>query len=267
MTDDSSEAGGPLIVDTDAVAEVVAACREAGEIALDLEFAADGRMRPDLALVQVAWCPGRDPGDPDAPDADAVEVRAIDATVVDPTPLLALIAGEVDVIAHAARQDLQLLAARFDLRGARLFDTQIAAAFVGLGDQLGYARLADALVGARIDKGPQFTDWLARPLSPRQLAYALDDVRHLPAAAAILRERLAASGRDAWVRQECEILCDVAFAAGRTGPDDAWQDVGGARRLHGADRAALVRLAAWRWQVAAAGNKPPTWILADKVLI
>src|SRR5262249_3159544 len=108
-----------LVSDAPGVSAVAAACRRAGEVAFDLGFVSEGRMRPELGLVQVAWVAG-----------DAVEVRAIDAVAVDPRPVLELFTGEVALIAHAARQDLQLLAARFDLRVSRLFDTQIAAAFV-----------------------------------------------------------------------------------------------------------------------------------------
>jgi ribonuclease D len=244
-----------LIDEPAGVADVVAAARAAGEVALDLEFAADGRLRPELALVQLAWR-----------DGAKVRAVAIDAVATDATAAIALV-GEVDVILHAGRQDLQLLATRFDRRGRRIFDTQIAAAFAGLGDQLGYAKLAEQLVGARIDKDLQFTDWLARPLTARQLDYALDDVRHLPAAADVLKAQLAELGRDAWVAAECDALCEVAYAAGRTGADDAWADVGGARKLRGVDRAAIVRLAAWRWRIALERNKPPSWIVADKALV
>lgn len=248
-----------LIVDEAALATVVEACRGAGEMAIDLEFVSDGRMKPELGLVQIAWrAPGND---------DGVEVRAIDATAVDPRPVLALCAGEVAVIAHAGRQDLQLLAARFELRVERLFDTQVAAAFVGMGDQVGYGRLVEVIAGAKIDKDVQFTDWLKRPLSERQLAYALDDVRYLPMAADALRAQLDESGRRAWVDAECATLCAVAFAAGRSGPELAWRDVGGARKLRGPDLAALEVLAAWRWRLAEQRNKPPSWVVADRTLI
>jgi ribonuclease D len=245
-----------LVSDADGVAAVAEACRAAGEIAFDLEFVSEGRMRPELGLVQVAWQEGED-----------IEVRAIDAVAVDPRPVLELCAGELPAIAHAARQDLALIATRFGLRARRLFDTQVAAAFVGLGDQVGYGRLVEVLVGARIDKDVQFTDWLRRPLTPRQLDYALDDVRHLPRAAAILRERLDELGRAGWVAAECDALCDVAFAAGSAGPELAWRDVGGGRKLRGLEREALIRLAAWRFRTAAASNKPQSWVLSDKALV
>ena len=245
-----------LVTDEEGVAAVVAACRAAGEIAFDLEFVSEARMRPELGLVQVAWREG-----------GAVEVRAIDAVAVDPRPILELVTGELPVVAHAARQDLQLLAARFGLRARRLFDTQVAAAFVGMGDQVGYGRLVEVMAGARIAKDVQFTDWLRRPLTPRQLDYALDDVRHLPGAADALRADLEEAGRLDWVIAESETLAEISFAAGCAGPEQAWRDVGGARKLRGGERAALERLAAWRWRTAEARNKPPTWVLADRVLI
>lgn len=245
-----------LVTDDEGVAAIADACRAAGELAFDFEFVSEGRMRPELGLIQVAWMEGEE-----------VAVRAIDAVAVDVGPILELIAGDVPTIAHAARQDLQLLASRFGMRGARLFDTQIAAAFAGMGDQVGYGRLVEVLAGERIAKDVQFTDWLKRPLSTRQLDYALDDVRYLPRAAARLRADLEELGREAWVEYECEALCGVAYEAGRAGPEVAWRDVGGARKLRGLEREALVRLAAWRWRTALARNKPPTWVLADRVLI
>jgi ribonuclease D len=245
-----------LLIDAADVAAVAAACRAAGEVAFDLEFVSEGRMRAELGLVQVAWQVG-----------DTVEVRAIDAVAVDPRPVLELLCGEVSVIAHAARQDLQILASRFGLKGARLFDTQVASAFVGMGDQVGYGRLIEVLIGEKVAKDVQFTDWLKRPLTPRQLDYALDDVRHLPRAAAMLRAQLADHGRADWVAAECAALCEVSFAAGQAGPELAWRDVSGARKLRGAERATLTRLAAWRWRTALARNKPPTWVLADRVLV
>jgi ribonuclease D len=246
-----------LVVDDAAVREVAGACARAGEMAFDFEFVSEGRMRAELGLVQVAW----------RSSPDAIQVRAIDATACDPRPVLELVAGELPVVAHAARQDLQLLAARFGLRGRRLFDTQVAAAFVGMGDQVGYGRLIEVLVGARIAKDVQFTDWLRRPLSPRQLDYALDDVRHLLPAADQLRAQLEELGREAWVGSECDVLCDISFAAGQAGPEVAWRDVGGARKLRGVERSALERLAAWRWRTALSRNKPPSWVLADKTLV
>jgi ribonuclease D len=245
-----------LISEAADVAAVASACRAAGQLAFDLEFVSEGRMRAELGLVQVAWRQG-----------DHVEVRAIDATEVDPRPVLELVCGELPAVAHAARQDLQLIAARFGLRARRLFDTQVAAAFAGHGDQVGYGRLVELLVGARISKDAQFTDWLARPLSARQLDYALDDVRHLLRAAELLRGQLDGLGRTAWVDAECDALCEVAFAAGRAGADVAWRDVGGGRKLRGVEREALIRLAAWRWRLAESSNRPPTWVMSDRALI
>jgi ribonuclease D len=262
-----------LVRDPGEVAAIAEACAAAGAIALDLEFVAQDRFRPELALVQVAWRSDRpDPGAPApgggaGPPARAIEVRLIDAVAVDAAPVIALTTGAVDVVAHAARQDLQILATRYGVRVQRLFDTQVAGAFAGLGDQIGYGRLVEAMLGIRLGKEQQWTDWLRRPLAPAQLQYAAADVRHLLPIADLLGERLTASGRAGWVRAECELLAQVGHDAANVTPDDAWRDVASARTLDDAGRAAVKRLAAWRLEQAIALNTPPSWIMNDKALL
>jgi ribonuclease D len=266
-----------LVRDPGEVAAIAEACAAAGAIALDLEFVAQDRFRPELALVQVAWrserpdpgaaAPGGAAASPVGWPAGRIEVRLIDAVAVDAAPVIALTAGAVDVIAHAARQDLQILATRYGVRVRRLFDTQVAAAFAGLGDQIGYGRLVEALLGIRLGKEQQWTDWLRRPLAPAQLQYAVADVLHLLPAADLLAERLAASGRASWVRAECEVLAQVGHDAALQVPDEAWRDVASARTLDDHGRAAVKRLAAWRLEQAIALNTPPSWIMNDKALL
>lgn len=245
-----------LVADPGEVEAIAAECAAAGAMALDLEFVAQDRYRPDLALVQVAW--RRD---------DAVEIRLVDAVAVDAGPVIALAGGGIDVVLHAARQDLQIVATRFGVRVRRLFDTQVAAAFAGLGDQIGYARLVEAMLGARLGKEQQWTDWLRRPLAPAQLRYAADDVRYLPVIADALAGRLDASGRRGWVDAECDVLAQIAHDAAQIEPDSAWREVSGARALDAAGRAASRRLAAWRQREALALNQPPSWLLADRGLL
>jgi ribonuclease D len=247
----------PELVNSPAeVASIAGACRAAGTAAIDLEFVSQDRFRPDLALVQVAW-----------EDGDQVEVRLIDPLAVDPAPVVALLGGTIDVIAHAPRQDLQILATRFGVRARRVLDTQTAAAFAQLGDQVGYARLVEAVLGERIGKESQWTDWLRRPLGAEQLRYAAGDVRFLPALAAALRARLDALGRRDWAMEESDAVAEAAFRAATLAPDDAWREVAGARALDVAGRAAARRLAAWRLETAEAQNKPPSWLLGDKALV
>jgi ribonuclease D len=248
-----------LVTDPAEVAAIAGACAAAGTMALDVEFVSQDRFRPDLALVQVAWCPDGDPA--------SVEVRLLDPTAVDVGPVIALCGGAVAVIAHAPRQDLQILGARFGVRARRVFDTQTAAAFAHHGDQVGYGRLVEAVLGVRLGKEAQWTDWLRRPLAAEQLRYADADVRYLPALAANLRASIERLGRAAWVAEECDAIAEVAYRAATIAPEAAWREVAGARQLELSGRAAARRLAAWRIATAAAANQPVSWLLGDRALI
>lgn len=237
------------------VGEIAAELRAAGRFALDLEFVSESRYVPELCLVQVGW------GDPDAP-----AVAAIDPLATDPLPVLELVADPaVEVVLHSAQGDLSLLGTRLGIAGERIVDTQIAAAFLGLGDQLGYAALVEALRGVEIDKAHQFTDWCRRPLSDEQLRYALDDVRHLPAIWRELSERLAARGRLDWVAEESAAVARTA--ASRTEPHDMFRRIRGHDRLKPAALGALRALAAWREREALASNRPPSWLVKDPSLV
>jgi ribonuclease D len=248
------EATPALVDDSTVLAALIERLAPVGAVAFDLEFLSQDRLAPTLCLVQLAWR-----------EADAVEVRLVDPLAVDVRPLIALLADGRTVIAHGARQDAGLVAAQFDVRVARLFDTQIAAAFVGIGDQIGYARLAQALVGAAIDKDSQWTDWDRRPLSPRQLRYAIADVAHLPAIHDVLAGRLGE--RLPWVLAEGADMVGEAWDAARLGADDAWRAIGGARSLDRPALAALIELAAWRHRTAVAENLPLGHVAADRTLI
>ncbi len=243
------------ITDSERAREVAEAVRRAGAFCLDLEFVSESRYVPELCLVQVAW------GDPAAP-----ELAAIDPLAADPRPLLEAVADPaVETIFHAAQADLALLAQRFGLAGQNVYDSQIAAAFLGLGDQIGYAGLVSSLLGVELDKGAQFTDWCRRPLSDEQLRYALDDVRYLSAAWPELRRRLEEAGRLAWVEEESVRL--AATAATRTPPEEMYRRVKGWNRLHGRALGSLRALAAWRERLALEENRPPSWILQDRSMI
>jgi ribonuclease D len=244
-----------LVGEAAGVAALADAIRAAGTFAIDLEFVSEDRYIPELALVQVAW------GDPAAP-----EVAAVDPLEVDPGPLFQLVADpDVEAVAHAARQDLGLLTTTFAVTARRFVDTQIASSFAGLPDQIGYARMVQHLFGVALDKGPQHTDWRRRPLSERQVRYALDDVRHLLAAWQVLRARLEERGRLAWAVEESMRLAESVVQ--RRPPEEAYRHVGGWLGLKGPALAALRELAAWREREALASNTPPSWIVPDPGLI
>lgn len=244
-----------VLTDDGEVRELGAALRAAGGFVIDLEFVSESRYVPEICLIQVAW------GDPEAP-----ELAAVDPLAADPRPVLEPVADPgIETVFHAAQGDLALLARRFGLAGRNVYDTQIAAAFLGLGDQIGYGGLVATLLGVELDKGAQFTDWCRRPLSAEQLRYAFDDVRYLAALWPRLRRRLEEAGRLAWVEEETEDL--AATAATRTPPEEMFRRVKGWGRLRGKALGALQGLAAWREETALSENRPPSWILQDRSLL
>src|SRR5258705_13491344 len=155
--------------DVDAIAGALAA---APLVAFDLEFASADRLIPTLCLVQVAWV-----DDLDAAAGGIVpEVRLVDPMAVDVGPVVRALAGHPLVVAHAPRQDLGLLASRYGTSAMPgLIDTQLMAAFCGVGDQVGLATLANELLGTSLAKDQQWTAWEKRPLTDAQLTYAAAD--------------------------------------------------------------------------------------------
>ena len=243
-----------LISDAGEVAEVAARLAAVPWFAFDLEFLSEGRYIPELCVVQVAW-PEPEPGDA-LLDATAVGLESIFAVLADPA---------IESVAHAGRQDLALLANRHKVDVANFWDSQLAAAFAGIGEQVGYARLVRELLDVGLDKGPQYTDWSKRPLSDRQLRYAAADVIHLRALWPILRDRLAGRGRLSWVGEEsAELAAEVSRPRE---PEAMYRNVGGWGQLRGASLGALIELAAWRERLAVETNKPPSWILPDNAMV
>lgn len=243
-----------LLTEDEEIRAAAQAVRRRGLCTLDLEFVSESRYVPDLGLVQVAW------GDPESP-----ETALADPLAANVEPLVALVADlGVEVVIHASQGDLSLLADRFGIEGRRVMDSQIAAAFLGVGDQVGFTTLVERTVGVELDKGAQFTDWLRRPLSDEQLRYALDDVRYLLPAWVELQRRLEQRGRLEWVREESARL--ARDAARRLPPEEVYRKVGGWNRLKGRQLGALRALAAWREEEALASNTPPAWLLPDRTL-
>jgi len=244
----------PLTQSAD-VAALAAELAAAGEFALDLEFVSESRYVPELALLQVAWG-----------DAAQPEVAAVDPLAVDPRPIVELVGDPaVTTLLHAGHGDLALLGHLYGARGANVLDTQIAAAFLGVGEQVGYAPLVERLLGVKLDKTSQFTQWARRPLTPEQLAYALDDVRYLPRVWQELSRRLADRGRLGWVEEEGRRMAEAACR--RAPPEETYRRLKGWSNLNPRQLGALRALAAWREREALAGNKPPSWILQESPLL
>jgi len=248
------------------VAAIAASIGAAPLVAFDLEFLAQDRLVPTLCLVQVAWL---EHIRLDAPAAAIVaappSVRLIDPLAVDVSPIARALAAHPCVVAHAPRQDLAILAARFGVAVPDILDTQVMAAFAGIGDQVGFAALANELLGLSLGKELQWTDWAARPLSEAHLSYADADVRHLPAIYAKLAARLG--DRLAWARAESAVVAAEAIGAANVTPETAWRHVGGLRGLDAPALAAVIALAAWRQRVCIELDRPLGQVLTDKAIL
>lgn len=182
------------------------------------------------------------------------ELQALQATMAD--------RGTTKVL-HAARQDLEVLApATGPVVG--LFDTQVAAALIGLPAQVGYADLVQQLLGQTLHKGETRTDWSRRPLTQAQIEYALDDVRHLLPLRERLSERLRALGRWTWFEEEMAQLDSAGSFV--TDPQEAWRRLKGIHDLDEPRQRLARALAAWRERRAISADRPRSWILPDQAL-
>jgi len=249
VTDPMREAR--LIQDPGELETAVFRLRGADRLAIDTEFMRERTYHPQLCLVQIGT------------EADCFLVDPLAA--LDLAPLHALLADRSKLkILHAARQDLEVLL----LSGGRvpgpLFDTQVAAAFLGFAPQVGYADLVARQLGHSIDKGQTRTDWSRRPLTPAQLAYAADDVKHLLTLHSELQAALLTKGRAEWVADEIAACENPALY--RTDPALAWKRLKGLNRLRPVEQSAARALAEWRERRALESDKPRGWILADEAL-
>ena len=219
-------------------------------LGLDTEFLRERTYRAELCLLQLS----------SPSDAVCVDPLALS----DLTPLApVLTAARTVKVMHASRQDLEVLLPAVGLVRP-LFDTQIAAALIGLPAQIGYAELVRRLLGQDLAKSHTRTDWSRRPLSPEQVEYALDDVRYLLPLKAQLEEQLDKLHRRQWLAEELAELDDVGAIV--TQPEQAWLRIKGLRTLD-PGRARLARdLAAWRERRAVERNRPRGWILEDTAL-
>lgn len=241
-----------LITDTDALAAACEDLRDADFIAIDTEFHRESTYWPELCLAQVA---GR--GEPWAVDALAPGI--------DLAPLLDLLNDpSVPKVFHAGRQDVEIFLRLSGRVPEPQFDTQVAAMVCGFGESVSYETLVTRLAGAKLDKGSRFTDWRRRPLTDRQLKYALADVIHLRTVYANLTRELVKTGRTGWVAEEMAALTDPATYI--TEPEDAWRRL----RLRSNDPRFLqtVReLAAWRETQAQARDLARGRLLKDEALL
>ena len=251
-------AGAPtLISDNAALADFCGRLEGAPFVTVDTEFMRERTYWPILCVVQVAG---------GGMDDDPRSAAAIDAQApgLDLAPLFRILRDPgVLKVFHAARQDMEIFFYLMKALPAPVFDTQVAAMVCGFGDQASYENLVGSLAHARIDKSSRFTDWSARPLSDRQIAYALDDVIHLRRVYEELRRRLDANGRAAWLTEEMAIL--TADSTYDTDPARAWVRL--KTRGNGRFLAVLREIAAWREREAQRRDIPRGRIVRDEALI
>lgn len=242
-----------VITDTEALERFCERQRGAEFVAVDTEFMRERTYWPILCLVQVA-----------GPE----EAAAIDALApgIGLAPLLALMADQRTLkVFHAGRQDIEIFFNLSRKVPAPIFDTQIAAMVCGFGDAVSYETLVSKLARASLDKSSRFTDWSHRPLTERQVRYALADVVHLRTAYEKLQQRLAANKRSSWFAEEMAELSDPETY--RNEPYEAWRRF----RLRGRfDRrfyGVLRELAAWREMAARQRNLPRNRIMRDEAVL
>jgi ribonuclease D len=233
------------------VDELAGLAREHGRLGLDTEFVSERRYRPLLCLVQVVV-------------DERIEI--LDPLGdLDPAPLAAVLADPgVEVVLHAARQDVALLKRSWRTEFRNVFDTQVAAGFAGYGAQAGYESLVRSLLGVSAKGAEGFSRWERRPLTRNQIEYARADVEHLLPMADALQERLRESGRLEWAREECVAL---ERATDERSPEEIFARLPRVRRLSKRQRAAALALVRWREELASRIDRPPSSVLPDHVLV
>jgi len=217
--------------------------------AIDTEFHREKTYFPRLALVQIAWPGG---------------LVLIDPLAIDARSLTKLFESPAVAVAHAAQQDLDVLTHAVGAVPAHLFDTQVAAGFVGYGTP-SLVSLLQGELGITPAKGDRLTDWLRRPLSDAQRAYAAADVASLLELQDRLVAELASLGRVGWAEDACEEL--RTRPTGAIDPMAAWMKLKDARSLRARARAVAQAVAAWREREAAANDSPVRQVLPDLAIL
>jgi len=241
-----------LITTTDALADLCERLSKSEFVTVDTEFMRENTYWPELCLVQIA---------------NDKEAAAIDplADGIDLQPLLDLLTENEDILKvfHAGGQDVEIIVNLTGKTPHPIFDTQIAMMAISQSEQIGYANLVESWLSITIDKGARFTDWSRRPLTDRQIEYAIGDVTHLSEIFPKILKKLVKTGRGAWLDAEMEKLAEVSNYV--TDPDLAWRRI----RSQGRNPQVLGRLkalAAWRESEAQHKNIPRGRIMRDETM-
>jgi ribonuclease D len=243
---------GPEVqwIDSDAaLARLVARLTSEPSYGLDTEFLSEHTYWPRLCLVQLSWSGG---------------IALVDPFTCDVRALAELLHSPAMMITHAGASDLPILDRTVGARPAGLFDTQLAAGFVGLGSP-SLASLVSVLLGVRLDKSEQLADWSARPIKDSLRSYAAADVVHLHPLTVELDHRLTELGREKWAAIECEVLRSSPPKV--NDPDTAWWKVKGASSMRGEKAKVAQALAAWRERRAQQQDAPTRHVLSDFAIV
>ncbi|NCF46906.1 MAG: ribonuclease D [Alphaproteobacteria bacterium] len=241
-----------LITTTDELERALNILCEFNVIAIDTEFIRESTYYPQLCLIQLAAGDHYFAVDP---QSDMIELTALFEMMTN---------KDILKVFHAGRQDIEIFVHLTGNIPDPIFDTQIAAMVVGLGDQAGYDKLVQHYLNIELDKSSRFTDWSARPLSERQLEYALDDVIHLAKIYPIIHDELYRSNRLEWLDDDISALTQMSVY--KPNPDDAWKRL--KVRSHKPDFLNRLKfLASWREQRAIEKNMPKNRIIRDETLI
>jgi ribonuclease D len=247
----------PTLAGQDEVAHIAELARAGGRLGIDTEFMSEGRYRALLCLVQVVA---------DDPNGAGKRIALFDTLEpLEAGPLAEVLADpSIEIVLHAARQDVALLRRVWRTEVSNIFDTQVAAGFAGHGAQTGYGNLIGGVLRMHVAKSASYTRWDARPLTAEQLSYAREDVLHLLELSDALHTRLEQKGRLEWAREECRRLED---ASDERDPETAFERLPRAASLDPRSRAVARELAAWRERTASAEDKPVGTILPDPALV
>lgn len=240
-----------VIKTTDALAQACATISQADFVAIDTEFMRESTFWPDLCLIQMAA------------GSEEVIVDTL-AEGIDLGPFYELMDDRTTAkVFHAARQDIEIVHHQAQIIPTPVFDTQIAAMVCGFGESVSYGMLVKKLLSRDLDKSSRFTDWSRRPLSDKQLNYAIGDVTHLRDLYPLLLRKLEKNGRAKWLKEEMAILTDPSTYESH--PEDAWKRL----KMRVKSKKALgvmMALAEWREEEAQRQNVPRRRVLKDDAI-
>jgi ribonuclease D len=241
------------------IADLAELARAGRRLAIDTEFVSERRYQALLCLAQVA-VPDRD-----APGGVRTEVLDPIEHELDPAPLAHVLADPaIEIVVHAGRQDVAILRRTWDTDITNVFDTQVAAGFLGFGNQEGYESLVRKVLRMKLRGSEGFTRWDRRPLSRQQLEYAADDARLLLELGTELERRLVELRRLEWAREESGL---VAESSDERSAERAYERLPRLGRLSDSGRAVARELAEWREETARAADRPPSTVVPDQALI